>query len=105
MPGRLDTPFSPLTGQARLPEGRKGEDYSRKEARKRPPGRKQWGGMEAKENQSPQVGLEAPGVGHRAEGHQSRTFLSNTRLQHTMLAKVENSLPRKLFAPKCGALF
>lgn len=105
MPGRLDTPFSPLTGQARLPEGRKGEDYGRKEAGKRPPGRKQWGGMEAKENQSPQVGLEAPGVGHQAEGHQSRTFLSNTRLQITMPATVENSLPRKLFAPKCGALF
>lgn len=104
MPGRLDTPFSPLTGQARLPEGRKGEDYGRKEAGKRPPGRKQWGGMEAKEK-CPQVGLEAPGVGHQAEGHQSRTFLSNTRLQITMPATVENSLPRKLFAPKCGALF
>ena len=53
-----------ITGQARVLQRLKG---LRKKARKRPPGRNTWGRRKAK-NLHPQVGLEAPGLAHQAEG-------------------------------------
>lgn len=53
-----------ITGQARVLQRRKG---LRKIARKRPPGRNICGRRKVK-NLHPQVGLEAPGLAHQAEG-------------------------------------
>ena len=53
-----------ITGQARVLQRLKGP---RKKARKRPPRRNTWGRRKAK-NLHPQVGLEAPGLAHQAEG-------------------------------------
>ena len=67
-----------ITGQARVLQRLKG--LRKKKARKRPPGRR---GRRKAKNLHPQVGLEAPGLAHQAEGGVLATDLSE---QHATAA-------------------